>query len=29
VYDQSTRKKVIEILGNEGPDVGIEKGWYY
>jgi len=29
VYDQSTRKKMIEILGNEGPDVGIEKGWYY
>jgi len=29
VYDQSVKEKAVKILGNDGPNVGIEKGWYY
>ena len=29
VYDQSVREKVAKIVGNNGPAVGVEGGWYY
>jgi hypothetical protein len=27
--ENSAKEKAVEILGHDGPNVGMEKGWYY